>query len=1384
MQTAETIYGFGGNDYIDAKEGDDTLVGGAGGDRYSIGLHQGYDIIDDQGGTGADTLVLYTGNLAATINDNWFIRDGSDLLVRVPNSNGSGLAVDIRIRNMGSTSGQIEYVEIWAGAGDHLTGGPWNLTTIWQQKTAEPTPPPPDPNHPGSSPPPTAPPSGQFTWIGTSGANAFTGTGAVDVLAGLGGVDVLRGEGGDDKVMGNSGSDVLDGGSGGDLLIDDDRGDFWSDELTGGAGNDTLVFYGAPSGTTDSGDGGTGRDTAYVDLSDRTREWQLTDDNGDIHISLRSGTTAGDIELKNFEIVAVFFGNDDDFAHVQNEQAYLEGRDGDDQLSSEDGDDYLDGGAGDDHLDSGTGVDWIDGGAGNDLADVDLRSQTRNLTYVADYADSSNGFTFENGTHIRNVERINLETGSGDDRIWLGDDVDTIDTNGGDDYVYTELWGKDSVDGGSGYDRLVVDFSHTSERLRSSFDSSENDFEIYTGTQFASATRRVHAMHFEEVNLLGGGGNDVLRGGIGDDDLVGNDGDDSLNGNDGNDRLNGGAGNDDLDLDRGIDWADGGSGDDFGSLDKSDSNLNFQFDAFRAASSAGLTLADGSFVRNIERWDLWLGGGNDTVITDIRTSRFFDLGGGDNTLVVDHRGQATSLIGIVGSEFVAEYLVSVGTDFDSATDNLRAWRAGHVSIYGGIANDRIAGLAGNDSIDGGAGADILSGGSGSDLLIGGAGADTLDGGDGADIFFYSAVSDSTAASMDRIRAFQSGLDKIDLSALAYGLVSWVQQTDASDNSLYNLVTFASSSGSMTIRVDGALTVSDFILAPTPGQQVIGTSGNDILSGSSGDDIINGLSGADRMAGLGGNDFYYVDNAADQIMEDAGQGNDRVFASASYTLAPGASVEMLTTDFNTGTTPINLTGNELASTIVGNDGANILDGGAGADVLVGRLGDDWYYVDNGGDQVSESAGQGNDRVFASVSYALTAGASVEMLTTDFNTGMAAINLTGNELVNMIVGNDGANILDGGAGADILVGRLGDDFYFVDNAGDQIFESAGQGNDRVFAGASYALGSGVSVEMLTTDFSAGTAAINLTGNEFANTIVGNDGANILDGGAGADILVGRLGDDFYYVDNAADQIFESAGQGNDRVFASASYTLGAGVSVETVSTDFNTGTAALNLTGNELANTIYGNDGANILDGGSGADLLVGRLGDDWFYVDNAGDQIVESAGQGNDRIFAGASYALGAGVSVELLSTDFNAGTSTISLTGNELANTVYGNDGANTLDGGAGADVLVGRGGTDNFAFTTALGANNVDLIVDFSSVDDTIRLDDAVFAGIGAVGALAAGAFVVGTAAADASDRIIYNQATGQLYFDADGTGSGAAILFATLQGTPSVTAADFVVI
>jgi Ca2+-binding RTX toxin-like protein len=146
-----------------------------------------------------------------------------------------------------------------------------------------------------------------------------------------------------------------------------------------------------------------------------------------------------------------------------------------------------------------------------------------------------------------------------------------------------------------------------------------------------------------------------------------------------------------------------------------------------------------------------------------------------------------------------------------------------------------------------------------------------------------------------------------------------------------------------------------------------------------------------------------------------------------------------------------------------------------------------------------------------------------------------------------------------------------------------------------------------------------------------------------------------------------------------------------------------------------------------------------------------------------------------------------SGTTAFRGTGNALANVIRGGNGNDTLNGMAGHDSLWGGSGRDSFAFTTALGATNVDVVGDFNAADDTILLENSIMRALGKAGALSANAFVNGTAALDASDRILFDQATGALFYDADGTGAIAAVRFATidlagLQGT--VTASDFVII
>jgi Ca2+-binding RTX toxin-like protein len=110
---------------------------------------------------------------------------------------------------------------------------------------------------------------------------------------------------------------------------------------------------------------------------------------------------------------------------------------------------------------------------------------------------------------------------------------------------------------------------------------------------------------------------------------------------------------------------------------------------------------------------------------------------------------------------------------------------------------------------------------------------------------------------------------------------------------------------------------------------------------------------------------------------------------------------------------------------------------------------------------------------------------------------------------------------------------------------------------------------------------------------------------------------------------------------------------------------------------------------------------------------------------------------------------------------------------------------LTGLGGQDSFLFNTALNAAiNVDVITDFNVTDDRIVLDDDVFSSSLGLGSVAGSQFVIGPAALDVNHRIIYNDATGAVLYDSDGTGATAAIQFAQLNVELALTNFDFFVV
>jgi Ca2+-binding RTX toxin-like protein len=311
---------------------------------------------------------------------------------------------------------------------------------------------------------------------------------------------------------------------------------------------------------------------------------------------------------------------------------------------------------------------------------------------------------------------------------------------------------------------------------------------------------------------------------------------------------------------------------------------------------------------------------------------------------------------------------------------------------------------------------------------------------------------------------------------------------------------------------------------------------------------------------------------------------------------------------------------------------------------------------------------------------------------------------------------------------------------------------------------------------------------------DVLEGTTGNDILNGKAGADTMMGLGGNDQYIVTQTDDEVIEGANEGTDTVKSSVSYSLP--INVENL---ILTGGAAINGAGNDLDNRLQGNPGPNVLNGRAGSDTMLGSYGNDRYFVNVPTDVVIEPADGGTDTVISTAStFTLGNNVEVLQLT-----GSGNINGNGNNFANTIIGNTGNNVLFGsggddtirggegndqllgGAGNDVLTGGAGADIFRFNSSLNeTTNVDRITDFTPADDSIRLDGSVFTAFAVAGTIGAGAFRVGASAADPTDRILYDSATGILRYDPDGNGPTPAVKFATMAAGRAVTNADFQVL
>jgi Ca2+-binding RTX toxin-like protein len=289
-----------------------------------------------------------------------------------------------------------------------------------------------------------------------------------------------------------------------------------------------------------------------------------------------------------------------------------------------------------------------------------------------------------------------------------------------------------------------------------------------------------------------------------------------------------------------------------------------------------------------------------------------------------------------------------------------------------------------------------------------------------------------------------------------------------------------------------------------------------------------------------------------------------YTSTTYSL-PSSSANVV---MASGSSNINLTGNALNNKLVGNSGANKLYGGDGHDYLDG--------------------GYGNDT---------------------------------------LDGGNGNDYLDGNLGNDTMTGGAGDDTYVIDNPGDVVVESANAGIDTIVSGTNYTLPA--NVENLIMRYDGWYVAI---GNDLNNVLVGNAGNNYFEGqggndlifagagndgilgGTGADTMLGGAGNDWYSVDNVGDVVVEYANEGTDIVGSTVSFALPA--NVENLSLD---GSAAIDGTGNDLANVITGNWSANKINGMGGNDTINGQGGDDLLTGGAGNDTFVFNRWTGKDTI---------------------------------------------------------------------------------------------------------------------------------------------------------------------
>ena len=334
--------------------------------------------------------------------------------------------------------------------------------------------------------------------------------------------------------------------------------------------------------------------------------------------------------------------------------------------------------------------------------------------------------------------------------------------------------------------------------------------------------------------------------------------------------------------------------------------------------------------------------------------------------------------------------------------------------------------------------------------------------------------------------------------------------------------------------------------------------------------------------------------------------------------------------------------------------------------------------------------------------------------------------GSEKADMLHGYEGVDIMLGGEGNDYLNGQDGNDHLFGESGNDTLL--GGNGND---------------------------------------TLVGGAGNDTLYGSAGNDVFVFSLGD-------GQDMIQADDAEGVDTL------SFGAGITLADLQ---------LEMAGSYDLVIKVGPDGDQVRLMNWYHSGMVKQRMDRIVFADGSSMAVTELTAQKPVLGTDGNDYLFGLASDVDW----FDGGAGNDTIYGNEGNDTLHGGAGNDTLSGGNGNDILSGGTGNDTlsggagndvFLFADAPdAAGNIDRITDFTPGQDTVHLNLSVFSALGEAGPLGEGLFAANStgSALDDNDYILYNTTTGALLYDADGSGQGVAVQFATLTNKPELRENDF---